>query len=68
MHDSTGNANSQACQKFKQHMKLKNQLAAHGLVSQQVGDVDIACRREGNGFIVEITALMHPDKVVRYVT
>ena len=32
-------------------------------LSEQVGDVDIACRREGNGFIVEITALMHPDKV-----
>ena len=29
--------------------------------------MDIACRREGNGFIVEITALMHPDKVVSFV-
>jgi len=32
-------------------------------LSEQVGDVDVACRREGNGFVVEITALMHPDKV-----
>ena len=33
------------------------------VLSDQVGDVDIACRRDGEGFLVEITALMHPDKV-----
>ncbi|CAJ1410231.1 unnamed protein product [Effrenium voratum] len=31
-------------------------------LSEQAGDVDVACRRAGDGFVVQITGFLHPDK------